>query len=136
MGRGVSGFLIRFLFSALLVGATYNPTTYNYYQWAVANLPAFGPEQAVLGIVLLIGWIIFLRATFRSLGALGIALASALFAALVWLLISWDWISPNAPSLIEYVVLIVVALVLALGMSWSSVRRAISGQTDVDDVDA
>ncbi|MGK0172142.1 MAG: hypothetical protein ACI9W2_003876 [Gammaproteobacteria bacterium] len=136
MGSGLSGFLIRFLFSALLVGATYNPTMYNYYQWAVANLPTFGPEQTVLGIVLLIGWIIFLRATFRSLGALGIALASALFTALVWLLISWGWISPDAPSVIEYIVLIVVALVLALGMSWSSVRRAVSGQTDVDDVDA
>jgi hypothetical protein len=34
-----------------------------------------------------------------------------------------------------YVVQLVLCLILAIGMSWSHVRRRLSGQVDADDVD-
>jgi hypothetical protein len=37
-----------------------------------------------------------LRATLRSLGALGVLLMLALLAALVWLLVTWNWIRVTA----------------------------------------
>jgi hypothetical protein len=129
------GFLLRLFFALVLVGATYNPEGYSYSHWALAGLPAFRPEQAVVGVLLLIGWVIYLRATLRSLGAIGLVLVIALCASLVWLLTSWEWISPDSPRALTYVSLVIVALILATGMSWSQVRRRISGQVDVDDVD-
>ncbi len=134
-GFAGQGFLLRLLFALILVGATYNPEGYSYYHWAFTELPAFRPEQAVVGVLILIGWVIYLRATLRSLGAIGLALVIALCASLVWMLTSWGWISPDSPRAITYVSLIIVALVLATGMSWSHVRRRISGQADVDAVD-
>jgi len=129
------GFLLRLCFALVLVGATYNPDGYSYYHWALTELPSFRPEQAVVGVLLLIGWVVYLRATLRSLGAVGLVLVIALCASLVWLLTSWGWISPDSPRTIIYVSLVIIALVLATGMSWSHVRRRISGQADVDAVD-
>ena len=135
--KGFTGqsFLWRLLFAVLLVGATYNPEGYSYYHWALADFSTFGPEQSVVGVLLLIGWVIYLRATLRSLGLLGLILVIALCASLVWLITSWGWISPDSPRAISYVSLVIIALVLATGMSWSHVRRRISGQADVDAVD-
>jgi hypothetical protein len=135
--RGFSGqsFLWRLLFALLLVGVTYNPEGYSYSHWAFTNVALFGPEQAVVGVLLLIGWVIYLRATLRSLGLLGLVLVVALCASLVWLLTSWGWIAADSPRAITYVSLVIVAFILATGMSWSHVRRRMSGQADVDAVD-
>ena len=130
-----TGFFVRLLFAILLVGATYNPEGFSYYHWVLGEGGAFGPEHAVVGIILLIGWVIYFRATFRSLGALGLTLSLALCASLVWLFSKWGWISPRSPRAIAYISLIIVAFILATGMSWSHVRRRLSGQVDVDDVD-
>jgi hypothetical protein len=134
-GFSGQGFLWRLFFALVLVGITYNPEGYSYYHWALAKLPAFGAEQAVVGVLILIGWVIYLRATLRSLGLLGLVLVLALCASLVWLLTSWGWISPDSPRAITYVSLVIIALVLATGMSWSHVRRRLSGQADVDAVE-
>ena len=134
-GFGWDNFLLRLGFATILVAATYNPSGYSFYHWAIQDITSVGPDQAVAGIVLLIGWIIYLRATLRSLGVLGVSLARALFAALIWLLVSWKWISPENPATIEYLILAAFALVLGLGMSWSYIRRRLSGQLDVDDVE-
>ena len=129
------GFLIRLLFAVILVVATYNPEGLSYYHWSFSEGLTFGPEQAVVGIILLIGWVIYLRATFRSLGALGLTLSLALCSSLVWLFSNWGLISPKSPRAIAYVSLVIVAFILAVGMSWSRIRRRLSGQIDVDDVD-
>lgn len=129
------GFLWRLLFALLLVGVTYNPEGYSYYHWTFTNVATFGPEQAVVGVLLLIGWAVYLRATLRSLGLVGLILVIALCASLVWLLTSWGWIAPDSPRTITYVSLVIVALILATGMSWSHIRRRISGQADVDAVE-
>jgi hypothetical protein len=130
-----SSFLLRLLFAVILVAATYNPEGLSYYHWVFAEGLVFGPEQAVVGVILLIGWVVYLRATFRSLGALGLTLSLAFCGSLVWLFSTWGWISPKSPRAIAYINLTVIAFILAIGMSWSHVRRRLSGQVDVDDVD-
>ena len=127
----VQSFLLRLIFAALLVGGTYNPEGVSYYHWVEAGLPNFSPEKAVVGVVLLIGWVIFLRATVRSLGRVGVILAIALFASIVWLLISHGWFSPDSPRAVTYIELSILTFILAVGMSWSHIRRRMSGQVDV-----
>ena len=124
-------FLLRLSFAALLVGGTYNPEGVSYYHWVQAGLPDFGAEKAVVGVVLLIGWVVFLRATVRSLGRVGVVLAIALFASIVWLLISRGWLSPDSPRAMTYIELGILTFILAVGMSWSHIRRRLSGQVDV-----
>ena len=130
-----SSFGLRFLFAAILVFATYNPECYSYYSWVVDNFPAVTLEQAFVGTLLTIGWVIFLRATFRSLGAIGLILAGTLFGLLFALFFKWGWLSLDTSKLVTYIAQVLIAIILALGMSWSHIRRRMAGQMDMDDVD-
>ena len=132
----VGGFFIRWAFALLLVFGTYNPTDYCYANWVMDSNTEFGPVVALAGVALLIAWIIYLRATLMSLGALGIALGLALFGCLVWLLIDVGLLSLDATGALTWITLLVLSLILATGMSWSHIRRRMSGQFDVDEVDA
>ena len=60
---------------------------------------------------------------------------SALCAALLWMLIDWGWLSSDNTKVLAYAVLFIISLILATGMSWSHIRRRLSGQYDMDDVD-
>lgn len=128
-------FGIRFLFSAILIFTTYNPEGYSYYHWVEGVFPSISIEQAFTGVALIIGWVIYLRATLRSLGLIGLGLAFAFFGLLVAMLFKWGWISLDASKMVSYVVEILLAVVLAVGMSWSHIRRRMAGQMDMDDVD-
>ncbi|MCW8901383.1 MAG: DUF6524 family protein [Gammaproteobacteria bacterium] len=131
----VQGFLIRFLFALLLVLLTYNPGGYSYIHWLKDSFSNFTPLLAISGISLIIGWVIYLRATLRSLGLIGLILAGLFFAAIIWLFIDWGWLSLNNVNAVSWVILILFSAVLAVGISWSHIRRKISGQVDADDVD-
>jgi hypothetical protein len=131
----IGGFLIRAVFALALVLLTYNPSGYSYVHMLQEGFPRVTPLEAVLGILLLIGWVVFLAATLRALGIVGMTLALALFAALIWLVVSWGWVKLSDTSAILWIALVVLALILAVGMSWSHLYQRWSGQATVDDVD-
>jgi hypothetical protein len=131
----IGSFFARWLFAALLVFGTYNPTDYSYLSWLLAEETELGPIVALVGVVLLIAWIVFLRATFLSLGWLGICLGAALFGCVLWLLVDVGLLSLDSTSAITWLVLLVLSLILATGMSWSHIRRRLTGQFDVDDIE-
>ena len=85
--------------------------------------------------MLLIGWVIYLRATVRSLGVVGTTLAIALVAALVWWAFDVGWLARGDSQVLTWVGIVFISLVLGAGMSWSHIRRRLSGQLDVDDHD-
>ncbi len=126
-------FLLRLLFAALLVFLTYNPSGYSWVGWLLSEVPLV--YKVAGGIVLLIGWVMFLRATWNSLGAIGTGLAAAFFAVIIWLLIEWNILSLDSGAVFQWVVLVILTGVLAVGMSWSHVRRRISGQYDTDEIE-
>jgi hypothetical protein len=84
---------------------------------------------------LLIGWVMFLRATWNSLGPIGTLLAAAFFGVIIWLLIEWNFLSLDNATVFQWVILVILTGVLAVGMSWSHVRRRISGQYDTDEIE-
>ena len=79
-------FGLRALFALLLVVLTFNPTGYSYVHMIVDGFPKITPVEAVCGILLLIGWFVYLSATLRSIGLVGMLLMLALFAALIWMI--------------------------------------------------
>jgi hypothetical protein len=134
-GISLGGIGWRFLIAFALVCLTWNPTRYNYYEWAVAQWSALMPVVVFVGIVLLIAWVVFVRATARSLGLFGIVLAVALAGSVLWILFFYDILDAAGSDLLGWIVLTLFAAVLAAGMSWSHLRRGWAGQADVDDVD-
>ena len=85
-------------------------------------------------MLLLIGWVVVLQATRRSIGLTGAALALALCGGLIWLLIEQRVVSPTGSAAIAHIVLLAVGLVLGVGMSWSLLSRRLTGQIDTDQV--
>ena len=139
-GRNLTfvGFLLRFVFALLLVFITYNPSGYSFYDW-VAGFWVLGFADAIvykvfIGILLLIGWAMYIRATWESLGWFGMCLAFAFFSTIVWMSVEWGFLNIESPSAWAWMIGFVAVGVLATGMSWSFIREKVSGQTDtVDD---
>jgi len=129
------GIFFRFLFAFILVLTTYNPSGYSYFHWVRQTLPGITPLVALAGVCLLIGWAIYVRATLRSLGPFGLTLAAIFFGCLIWLLIDIGILSLNNVPALAWVVLVIIIGVLTIGMCWSHIRRRMSGQADMDDVD-
>lgn len=129
------GFLLRWMFAFALIAATFNPTEWNYVRWAGSHFSDELPVTVLLGLILFVGYVIYLRATIRSIGLFGMALVFAVFAALVWVLYDRGLLSLDNSDLNVWMAILALSLILGLGLSWSFVRRALSGQYDVDDVD-
>jgi len=136
-----TGLLIRFVAAFGLVAVTYNPEGKSFYHWARAVLPnvehlkEIAPLFAFAGVALLISWVVFLRATMRSLGVIGVILAAAFFGTLLWLLVDKGILPQDNPKLMAWIYMALMAGVLAIGMSWSHLRRRMAGQVDVDETD-
>ncbi len=129
------GFFLRWFFAFVLVALTFNPTQWNYVQWARRNLDDQLPMVVLLGLVLLVGYIVYLRATLRSIGAFGMLLVLALVSAMLWVLYDYGLLSLDDRALTLWIGILALSLVLGIGLSWSLVRRRLSGQADVDDID-
>jgi hypothetical protein len=129
------GFILRWLAAFALLAATYNPTDYNYIKWVMTLGDGSISLMVLAGLLLLIGYIIYLRATLRSIGGFGMMLVLALVGALLWVLYDFGVLSLDKAGLNVWLGLLALSLVLGVGLSWSHVRRARSGQADMDDVD-
>ena len=129
------GFIMRWLCAFLLLAVTFNPTEYNYVNW-VRDFGGMNMSIAVLlGLLLAIGYIIYLRATLRSIGGFGMLLVLAVVAAALWVLCDLGVLRLDNSSMNVWLALAALSFVLGIGLSWSHVRRALSGQADMDDVD-
>jgi hypothetical protein len=126
---------IRVAFSLALVFLTFNPTGHSYFHWLRDHVTPLEPQVVVAGIVLLGAWLFFVRATFTSMGIVGVVLLLALFAAMVWWMVAAGWLSTSDRSAMAWVVLTCLGLLLGFGMSWAHIRARISGQASVDRVD-
>jgi len=129
------GIGLRFLIAWILVFATYNPDGYSYIDWIFVMDNGSLPLKLLSGVVLVIGWAIYIRATRRSLGMIGIVLAIAFFATLLWLLVDWNIVPADSIRAVSYILLFIIGSLLATGMCWSHIRRRISGQLDVDEIE-
>lgn len=127
------GFLLRWLGAFILLAATFNPTEWNYVKWSIANGNTQLPLTLFLGLVLLIGFIIYVLATLRSIGAFGMLLVAALFGSGLWVLFSWGVLSLQNSALNTWLGLLALSLILGIGLSWGILQRRLSGQVTVDD---
>ncbi len=138
-GKGVLG---RFLASLVLVYGTFNPEGYSFFHWAINPLvhgdtAASGqavPVKVLVGLLLIGLWAFFVQTARRSIGWKGALLVLGIIGALIWALIDWRVLNPSSSRVIGHVVLVALAVVLALGMSWSHLSRKLSGQVDTDDI--
>ncbi|MGV6847066.1 MAG: DUF6524 family protein [Marinibacterium sp.] len=127
--------LLRWLFSFALIAATYNPTDWNYVRWAFANAQTQTSVVVLLGLLLVIAYIVFVRATVHSIGILGMLLVAGVVAALFWVLNDFGVLSFDNRNMNAWLGIAGLSLVLGVGLTWSHVKRRLTGQADVDDIE-
>lgn len=126
------GLFARWLFAFMLLALTYNPTQWNYVRWCMNNYAQEQPLPVLLGLLLFIWYIIYLRATFRSIGTVGVITVLAVVAALVWVLYDWNMLKANNPDVITWVAILAVSIVLGFGLGWPIVQGMVTGQPYAD----
>lgn len=127
-------FIIRWLMAFSLLAVTFNPTEWNYVAWARRNFADQMPLAVLIGLLLLVGYIIYMRATLRSIGGLGMILVASIAGALLWVLYDYGVLALHSPDDLVWLGLATMATVLGTGLSWSHLRRRLSGQSDMDDI--
>ncbi|MDZ7767983.1 MAG: DUF6524 family protein [Woeseiaceae bacterium] len=102
------GIALRFFAALVLILATYNPSRISIYHWVRGSMGegTLGPEHFVVVVLLLIGWTIYVVASYRSLGRLGLVLVTLFFAALIWLLIDLGWLKADSQTSVTWIILI------------------------------
>lgn len=128
------GILVRWLGAFVLLALTYNPTEWNFIRWAEANWSSQMPLTLLLGLLLAVGYLVYIGATLRSIGGFGILLVAAIVGALVWVLIDYGVLTLQNPQLNLWLGIFALSVVLGIGLSWSILRQKLSGQTTVDEV--
>jgi len=117
-----------------LVLATFNPSGYSYYHWILDLENGDWVLKLLVGVVLAILYATFGLATQRSLGRLGIAAWLLFFATMTWLLVDLGLIRIAGGGSVATIMLVDLANLLAVGLSWSYVRARLSGQADTNNV--
>ena len=126
-----SGFLARWAGALVLVLGAYNPTPYCFLRWIAATPADQLPTKVLVGLLILIGFVVYIRATWEALGRTGVLLAVLLTAVVIWWLHSEGLLNtnPHQPTLV-WIILIAFATILAVGMSWAFWRRKVAGQIE------
>ena len=110
----LGGFAWRLLAALLLVFITYNPSELSYFHWLKGDASNLLAAKIFVGVVLLIGWVIFVRATSNSLGGVGFLLAAAFFGTLIWVLIDFGILPTESTKAVTYLVEFALAAVLGI----------------------
>lgn len=129
------GIFLRWLGAFLLLALTFNPTRWNFIRWAEANYATQLPLAVLLGLLLTVGYIIYLKATVHSIGGFGMLLIASIFGCAVWVLIDWGVLSLGNTDLNLWLGILALSVVLGIGLSWSIVRQRLSGQASVDEIE-
>ena len=121
------GFLYRWLAAVVLVAGTYNPWTPNMLSWGFSDA---GPWSLRIfaGLLFLIGYVIYLRATFESIGWPGVLVVLCLFGSVGWILLdAAPWIATSSVFLGLFSI-ITLSSIMTIGLSWSFVRNFLTNQ--------
>jgi len=132
---GLKDFAWRLLAALVLVFSSYNPSGHSYLHWVRDTFSGNGLAAVhyFVGVLLLVGWAVFLVATRRSLGTLGTVLGAALIGTGIWFLSQIGLVHASSARAVTWLALIALAILLAIGLSWSHIWRRLSGQLEVDD---
>ena len=93
---------LRWIAAVALVVGTYNPSQFSFVHWAMRADAHQLPYPIFTGTLIILGFLVFLRATWHSIGFPGLAL------------------------------LVILSSILAVGLDCSTIRSKISGQIDAE----
>lgn len=131
----MTGIFLRWFFAFLLLAATFNPTPINYVRWVEMNQTNNLSLSVFFGLILFLGYVIYLSATLRSIGTFGVVMVFAVFGSLVWVLHDQGILLLGNSDLNLWLGIFALSLVLGIGLSWGFLHQALTGRMDVDETE-
>jgi hypothetical protein len=128
------GIIVRWLMSMFVVFAIFNPSGYSYVHWVLTPSNEPWSLKILVGMVLASIMTTFGRSVARSLGRAGVLATSGLFIAATWTLVDLGVLRDLTNGTYVTIALVIVASILAVGLSWSHVTMRVTGQVDSNDV--
>lgn len=128
----IASMLLRIALAIALVAATWNPAGLSYVHWALVDTDAFGAGKALVGVLLLAGWILCAHAAWVSLGATGVTIVAAIIAVFVWWLFDLGVVTREQTTVLAWIGVAAIGTVLGIGMGWSLVRQKATGQVEAE----
>jgi hypothetical protein len=127
--------LALFVYSALLVLGTYNPSGVSVWHWLsqATDWGRMWPVYVVVGLVLAGLWLLFLTSIHKSMSIGGISLIVLIVALLCYLPVHFDTVNVTQSS-IAWLVLCGLIVVVGFGGSFARIRFYLFGQRSVDAV--
>jgi hypothetical protein len=110
--------------------AVWNPSDYCYYHM-VKSTDVSGSTKLLLGVLLVIIFGIFIKATFSSLGRVGLGLYLLLIAVIIYFLADHDMLKADNIGTLGNLAPFLFALLLAIGSQGAKIYRAITGTGQV-----
>jgi len=122
------GILVRMLAALFLVAATYNPTGYSYWHWAIRADSTDWALKIFIGFLLIFGYAFCVQVGWRSMGFMMSIPLLLVIGSCLWLLSNWGWI--DLSNWLERTLALEAAIVIVLGtgVSFSLIRYRLSGQ--------
>ncbi len=124
----------RFIYAALLVFGTYNPSGVSVGHWLwnqTATFLLIWPQYTLTVLVLAGLWLIFLRAARQALSLWGLALVVLIVGITGYLPFHLGWLAGGF-QLVAWVALSALAAVLGFGASFATWWWKLFGQRSVD----
>ncbi|TNE37318.1 MAG: hypothetical protein EP347_08275 [Alphaproteobacteria bacterium] len=121
--EGFRVFLSRWLLALVMVFGTYNARGQSFYHLWRGDIEAHLSVTVLAGLVLVILFAICLKTTIQSIHWLGMIAAALVVATLIWVMSDYNLLHISNESYILYFGQIVLATVIAIGMSWGEVRN-------------
>ena len=127
--------LALFVYSALLVLGTYNPSGVSVWHWLTraADWGGMWPVYVVVGLVMAGLWLLFISSIRKSMSLPGIILIVVIVALLCYLPVHFDTMNVTQTS-ISWLALCGLIVVVGFGGSFARIRFALFGQRSVDTV--
>ena len=123
---GLDSFFLRFIVAAVVVFSTYNAEGFSYFHWILNNLGSLNLYMAAGAVILVLSWIMLIRASIISLTLIGFSLVTVAFALLAWFIIHRLGLNASSKGAIIYIIELAIALVLSVGVPWSNIKRRFS----------
>lgn len=111
------GFFLRWFGAFVLLAATYNPTEWSFLRWAWHNHDGQLPLTVLLGLLLVIGYILYWNYAIRAAGVFALLLTGCVFAATVWVLVDWGILTAGTADARLWGGLGALSLVLGTGLT-------------------
>ncbi|MDH3845163.1 MAG: DUF6524 family protein [Myxococcales bacterium] len=124
------GLLIRFAFCTVIVAGTFNPSGWSLIHWLLNFESGSLPGKIMVSLFMILLYAVYYIAVMNAVGRYGAYGILAFFGALIWQLTEWGWFDVDNLLLVQLTCMLVLAILMTIGVSWTQIRSQLTGQLD------